>query len=110
MCSRCWMISSQVGLQAGVRRRITPFAEGRDLLHSTVADALPACCVPKSRTARLQMTRCGADHGQLTDHGFDVCTGDPSRAQLFHQRQGLAGVPDPYTIFLRCIISAWLRS
>lgn len=29
-------------------------------------------------------------------------TGDPSRAQLFHQRQGLAGVPDPYTIFLRC--------
>jgi hypothetical protein len=33
------------------------------------------------------------------------CTGDPSWAQLFHQRQGLAGVPDPYTIFLRCNMS-----
>lgn len=33
---------------------------------------------------------------------LDFRTGDPARAKLFHQRQGLAGVPDPYTIFLRC--------
>lgn len=66
MCSRCWMTSSQVGLQASERMEITPYAGGRDILNSTMADALPACCVPESSTARLQMTQCGAKHGAAT--------------------------------------------
>ena len=67
MCSRCWMTSSQVGLQAGVCMRIAPYAGDQDMLSSTVAHALPACCVPESSTACLQMTRCLAMHGKVTD-------------------------------------------
>jgi hypothetical protein len=66
MYSRCWMTLSQVGLQADARMGVTKCAGGRDMLSSTVAHALPACCVPEASTARLQIRR-GAKHGQLTD-------------------------------------------